>query len=106
MKRTSLLRQLSDLSARLGKDPSLVQGAGGNTSIKDEQTLWIKASGKWLSAAEDEDVFIGLDLTRVRAQIAAGRGDDLAGTIIGAPSQMHPSIETTLHALLPHAVVL
>ena len=106
MNRPPLLRQLSDLSARLGKDSSLVQGAGGNTSIKQGQTLWIKASGKWLSAAEDEDVFIGLDLAGVRARIAAGRGDDLAGTIIGAPSQMRPSIETTLHALLPHAVVL
>ncbi len=101
-----MLRELSALSARLGKDPGLVQGAGGNTSLKDRQTLWVKASGKWLAAAAEEDLFVGLDLRHVRERIAAGQGDDLSSAVSESPNGLRPSIETTLHALLPHAVVL
>ena len=35
-------------SAEVGLDRTMVQAAGGNTSIKDGDTMWIKASGKWL----------------------------------------------------------
>ncbi len=40
------------LSARLGQDPLRVQGAGGNTSIKSDGVMWIKASGTELADAE------------------------------------------------------
>lgn len=49
MLRSSEFEALLDLSARVGADPDLVQGAGGNTSIKEGGTLWIKASGLWLA---------------------------------------------------------
>ena len=39
------LDQLRALSARVGADPLLVQAAGGNTSLKDQGVMWIKASG-------------------------------------------------------------
>ena len=45
------------LSARLGRDPLQVQGPGGNTSIKDRETLWIKASGTELADAETKQIF-------------------------------------------------
>jgi rhamnose utilization protein RhaD (predicted bifunctional aldolase and dehydrogenase) len=32
-------------SERIGHDPALVQAAGGNTSLKSGDVLWIKASG-------------------------------------------------------------
>ena len=35
-------------SARVGNNPLLVQAGSGNTSIKLDGVLWIKASGKWL----------------------------------------------------------
>jgi rhamnose utilization protein RhaD (predicted bifunctional aldolase and dehydrogenase) len=35
----------------IGRDPLLVQGAGGNVSWKEGNTLWIKASGTWLADA-------------------------------------------------------
>jgi rhamnose utilization protein RhaD (predicted bifunctional aldolase and dehydrogenase) len=101
-----VLRAFEELSARLGNAPGLVQGAGGNTSIKIADTLWVKASGKWLSEAAREDIFVGLDLAAVRARIAAGQGDQLADTVTSPAKALRPSIETTLHALLPHAVVL
>jgi len=94
------------LSAKLGRDPLLVQGAGGNTSLKMEGELWVKASGKWLSQAASEDLFVGLDLGGVRRKIADGQGDALADQSLSGQNGLRPSIETSLHALLPHAVVL
>ena len=43
----STLAPLVRLSARVGRDPLLVQASSGNTSIKLEGVLWIKASGEW-----------------------------------------------------------
>ena len=40
------------VSARIGGDIGLIQGAGGNTSLKDDGVLWIKASGRWLVEVE------------------------------------------------------
>ena len=42
---------LARLSARLGADPLVIQGAGGNTSVKDGAVMWIKASGTQLADA-------------------------------------------------------
>lgn len=99
------LAALAALSARLGQDPMLVQGGGGNTSIKIDDTLWVKASGQWLAAAEHTPIFVPVDLAGVRAAIAADLPDPVsAHTRPG--NALRPSIETTLHALLPQPVVL
>ena len=47
----SELLALRELSSALGADPSRTQGAGGNTSIKRDGAMWIKASGTWLAEA-------------------------------------------------------
>ena len=52
----TLLDNLRTLSARVGADPLLVQAAGGNTSLKDGGTMWIKASGTWLKDAAARDI--------------------------------------------------
>jgi len=52
------LHELNNLSARIGRQPLLVQGAGGNTSLKDNNILWVKASGKWLAEAGNENIFV------------------------------------------------
>lgn len=92
------------LSARLGRDPALIQASGGNTSCKIGDRLWIKASGKVLAAAETEPIFIAVSLDGVRNAIRAGDADAASAHVIGRPS-LRPSIETTLHALLPHRFV-
>lgn len=94
-----------ELSARLGAEPLLVQAAGGNTSVKRDGVLWIKASGKLLRAATTEPIFVAVDLGRVRAGIGRDLTDPTAGAVLG-DGTLRPSIETTLHALLPHPVVL
>jgi rhamnose utilization protein RhaD (predicted bifunctional aldolase and dehydrogenase) len=45
------LTRLRELSARIGSDPLLTQASTGNSSIKLEGVLWIKASGKWMADA-------------------------------------------------------
>ena len=98
-------RSFVALSARLGADPLLVQAAGGNTSLKREGALWIKASGRMLRDAEGGEVFVPVDLAGVREGIERDLADPTAGRVLGE-TMLRPSIETTLHALLPHRVVL
>lgn len=101
---------LLDLSARVGSDPLLVQGAGGNTSIKEGGTLWIKASGLWLAQARQRDVMVPVALDPLlealeRNDPATEKAQDF---VIAErnPSGLRPSIETTVHALMPQKVVV
>ncbi len=104
------LEKLRHLSARVGADPLLVQAAGGNTSLKDGGVMWIKASGTWLKDAEVRDLFVPLDHAAIMAALAkddpacesctAFVRTDLNGT------GLRPSIETTVHALMPQRVVV
>jgi rhamnose utilization protein RhaD (predicted bifunctional aldolase and dehydrogenase) len=94
---------LRQLSARAGSNPLLVQASNGNTSIKLEGILWIKGSGKWLARANQEEILIPIELVEAKETVEQG------GKI--APWQiprngMRPSIETAMHAVLPHRVVI
>ena len=90
--------------ATAGKDPLLVQGAGGNVSWKDGDTLWIKASGTWLADAAEKDIFVPVDLAALRTALAAG--DYAVTPVVRGESALRPSIETLLHALMPQPVVV
>ena len=59
------LAELAAFSARLGRDPEQVQAAGGNTSLKADGLLWVKASGLWLADALDRDLFVPVALAPV-----------------------------------------
>lgn len=98
------LATLAALSARVGADPRLVQGAGGNASLEDAGTLWVKASGTWLADALRREIFLPLDVADVRTRLASDAAEPLEGLV--GPSGLRPSIETSLHALLPQRVVL
>ncbi|HZT19778.1 MAG TPA: hypothetical protein VFA23_10270, partial [Dongiaceae bacterium] len=52
------LSALKAMSARVGRDALLIQGAGGNSSLKVEGMLWVKASGTWLQDAERRPIFL------------------------------------------------
>lgn len=100
----SEIRSLLALSARLGSNPLLVQAATGNTSIKLGGTLWIKASGKWLAHACQEEIFIPVDVAETKARIA--RNSDPAGQYVFPGKPLRTSTETAMHAIIPHRVVL
>jgi rhamnose utilization protein RhaD (predicted bifunctional aldolase and dehydrogenase) len=64
----------------------------------------VKASGTWLADAERKPIFVPVDLPAARAAMAAG--DDKIPARADAPPNLRPSIETSLHAFMPHRVVL
>lgn len=97
-------KSVIEYCAAIGADPLLVQGAGGNVSWKDGDTLWIKASGTWLSDAAEKDIFVPVDLGHLRRAISAG--NFLESPKLSDESGLRPSIETMLHALMPHPVVI
>lgn len=101
-----LSQEFKALSARLGSDPLQVQGPGGNTSIKDSDVMWIKASGTELANAERDDIFVAVDRPAALAEAREEAGDgSCKSTVIDPAITLRPSIETTFHAALDHTVV-
>lgn len=92
------LTRLRELSARIGSDRLLTQASTGNMSVKRDGILWIKASGKWMANAVHEDILMPLDLAETKECVKQG--------VDPAELHLHASIETAMHAVLPHRVVL
>jgi rhamnose utilization protein RhaD (predicted bifunctional aldolase and dehydrogenase) len=104
-------RALLRYSAEIGRDATLVQGAGGNVSLKRDGVLWVKASGTWLMQAEERPILVPVLLDKLLAAVHQG-GDavpeDTAPFVAEAlnVAGLRPSTETTLHTALPHPVVV
>ena len=101
---SSIEKQVKAFCALIGADPLLVQGAGGNASWKDGSVLWVKASGTWLAEAELKEIFVPVNLTHLQDAIA--KQDFSVKPEMASTSGLRPSIETLLHALMPHRVVV
>lgn len=101
---SSIEKQVKVFCAQIGADPLLVQGAGGNVSWKDDDVLWVKASGTWLVDAESKEIFVPVNLTNL--QDALAKRDFSVKPEVNNNSGLRPSIETLLHALMPHRVVV
>jgi rhamnose utilization protein RhaD (predicted bifunctional aldolase and dehydrogenase) len=103
-------RALLALSARLGRDPLRTQAAGGNTSLKRDGVLWIKASGTWLAEAEARDIMVPVALAPLLDALARGdtRAEKATAFVLDPmnPSGLRPSVETSVHAVIPRAVVV
>ena len=98
--------KLKELSAKLGNDLSLIQASGGNTSIKLDGKLLVKASGKKLKNALNEDIFVSLDLIKIRNELAINKSKKELNFKNICGSSLRASIETSLHAIMPYKVVL
>jgi rhamnose utilization protein RhaD (predicted bifunctional aldolase and dehydrogenase) len=99
---TSLVR----LSSQIGHDLNLVQAGGGNTSLKDDgDLLWIKASGKWMVNAAEEDIFVPVPMAQIKRNLETG-DEKFPEYPTGSGALLRPSVETTMHAVLPHRVVI
>ncbi len=105
-------------SRLLGAEPDLVLHGGGNTSVKGEVTnafgervpaLFVKASGRDLAAIEPDD-HPAVDLEYLRKLRALA---DLSDETMANELRTHlfdhrsptPSLETLVHAFLPHTFV-
>lgn len=92
-------------STRIGRDPLLVQASSGNTSLKIDGTLWIKASGKWLAHADRQEILVPVELYEARECLKHGRPlPECDGS--SRRARLRPSVETFMHTVLPQRVVV
>jgi rhamnose utilization protein RhaD (predicted bifunctional aldolase and dehydrogenase) len=96
------LESLNSLSAALGADSSLIQGAGGNLSFKSGDRLIIKASGTSMSQAKEKNIFTEVKISEILGSLEAGNDNLPPDPLTGHK----PSIETLLHVVMPHPLVV
>ena len=97
---------LLSFSARIGRNPLLIQASNGNTSVKLGSSIWVKGSGRWLGhaqAGEERNTLVCLELAELQDRIR--HGQDVSGLGV-AGSSLRSSIETALHAVIPRRVVV
>ena len=91
-------------SKELGLDRTMVQAAGGNTSIKDGDTMWIKASGKWLIDTCSSETMVAVSISKIKDALKNKNCsyDDILKSLdlINSPKGLRPSIESPMHAIL------
>ena len=106
----SEMRDVLGLATRLGRNPLAIQGPGGNISLKRDGVMWVKASGTWMMEATARSIFVPVDIAAVLDGLAAS--DPACETCRAfvrhdlVRSPLRPSIETTLHAVMPQRVVV
>ena len=111
------MRQIEDLiaiSRKFGQDSRFVIAGGGNTSYKDEDRLWVKASGHAL-ATITEDGFAILDRTLLNEMGEKAYNEDTAIreeqvkndlAVACVTKDRRPSVETSLHNCMGFAFVV
>jgi rhamnose utilization protein RhaD (predicted bifunctional aldolase and dehydrogenase) len=103
-------RALRELSASLGGSLLRTQGDGGNTSIKLDGVMRIEASGTQLADALAQEIMTPVRLDPLRKAIT--NRDPCAATPVDFEnphrntSGPRPSIETSVHAVIPPPVVV
>lgn len=96
-------------SQLLGQSEDLVLHGGGNTSYKDEETLYVKGSG-WNLIDIEEPGFSPVDLAVLQEMATRDRLSDTQmvqeqRAALRNPDAPNPSIEAILHAIIPFAFV-
>jgi rhamnose utilization protein RhaD (predicted bifunctional aldolase and dehydrogenase) len=110
------LQELAEISRFYGANPDYVIAGGGNTSFKDKDYLYIKASGTSLADARPGD-FVKMDRAALagiwKKDYPAGTDEREAAVLADmmaarAPGEENkrPSVETLLHDILPFAFVV
>lgn len=93
------------LSQEIGAQPLLVQGPGGNTSVKIDGQMWIKASGTELAEALDRNIFVSVDPARAMQELDGAGDGSCRSALIDLDCGLRPSIETTFHTIFDHKFV-
>lgn len=112
----SEIQELIDVSRWYGQQKKYVIAGGGNTSFKDEQNLWIKASGINLGNI-NENGFCVLDREKLNnipsqkfSNDSATREEQVKNALLNArvdpDSGLRPSVETSLHNLFSYSFVV
>jgi rhamnose utilization protein RhaD (predicted bifunctional aldolase and dehydrogenase)/NAD(P)-dependent dehydrogenase (short-subunit alcohol dehydrogenase family) len=110
------IQQLIEISQFYGKNPDFVIAGGGNTSYKNENTIWVKASGTTL-AEINEGGFAVLDREKLK-KIAVNKYSDnsderenqiktdLFRASLYPEKNLRPSVETSMHEIIDYKFVV
>jgi NAD(P)-dependent dehydrogenase (short-subunit alcohol dehydrogenase family)/rhamnose utilization protein RhaD (predicted bifunctional aldolase and dehydrogenase) len=110
------IKDLIEISRFYGNGKNYVIAGGGNTSFKDDQTIWVKASGQPLSDLTEEGL-VALNRERLR-EISSRKypddpvkresqvKEDLYKSIVDPLQKRRPSVETSLHEMIRYKFVV
>ncbi|MFP4107427.1 MAG: class II aldolase/adducin family protein, partial [Phycisphaerae bacterium] len=110
------MNTIVSLSRFYGSDPRFVLAGGGNTSMKDDTTLYVKASGYPL-ATISEDGFVAMERSAVAETLTSDFPDEpeqreekyarmLREAKVDPFDARRPSVETVLHEIVPGKFVV
>lgn len=113
-----LLEKYADLSYRCGSSSAYVQGGGGNTSVKlDDTYMAVKASGFCLKDITENSGYVVLDYSRIRGFYAdktgpatdalVAEGEALTRAVVVpefSELSLRPSVEAGFHSILSRFV--
>jgi rhamnose utilization protein RhaD (predicted bifunctional aldolase and dehydrogenase) len=109
------LEQLIEISRYYGENPAFVLAGGGNTSFKNKDTIWVKASGVPLAGIGMEG-FVSLSRKKLSKLGSGSFSEDPAlreeqvkaqmKQAVISPAQLRPSVETSLHNLIEYSFVV
>lgn len=110
------LQDLIDVSRYFGSDKNYTLAGGGNTSYKDDEFIWVKASGSSLATIEEEG-FAQLYRDKVKKVASKNYSDDvqqrevevkedLIAANVYPEKKKRPSVETSFHELISHPFVV
>lgn len=101
-----LFDEFKNVSVRMGNNLDIIQANGGNTSIKIDNYLFIKASGKYLADANNSEIFAKVSLKDKSLQKNHKSNDEIKNLSNNKLKELKPSIELDLHFLISSKVVL
>ncbi len=110
------IKDLIEISNYYGINKEFVISGGGNTSFKDNQTLWIKANGQSLENLT-EDGLVALNREKLHVISSGNYSDDpatreeqvkkdLMQSILDPGKNKRPSVETSLHELIQYKYIV
>lgn len=110
------INELIEISNYYGANKDYVIAGGGNTSFKDGETIWIKASGQSL-AELTEDGLVALSREKLHVISSAIYSDDPSAreeqvkgdmyrSILEPGRNKRPSVETSLHEVIQYKYVV
>lgn len=110
------ISELLKISDFYGSSKDYVIAGGGNTSYKDEQTIWIKASGSPLAGLTEEGL-VALSREKLSLVSVKQYSDDpvvreeevkadMFRSILEPGRNKRPSVETSLHELIQYKYVV
>jgi rhamnose utilization protein RhaD (predicted bifunctional aldolase and dehydrogenase)/NAD(P)-dependent dehydrogenase (short-subunit alcohol dehydrogenase family) len=110
------IKELIEISKFYGGNKDYVIAGGGNTSFKDDDTIWIKASGQPLAELNEEGL-VALSREKLHKISSATYSDeaveredqvkeDLFSSILDPVKNLRPSVETSLHEIINYKFIV